>query len=286
MHHQAHELLARLRANPLDASAYAALHAVYREAGDAASLVDLVEGWAAHQPDPRAAAASYGEAAQLALHHLRDTQRCVGLLRAQSDRLAVLGDRQNHSRVEYELGRIEEEQHRSDERALHHYLRAIESTPELVAALYAARNIYKRGRDYRSAATLLEREALAERDPERRIALLRELAELRKDDLGDPAGAAAALERAHREAPQDAVVQHELANALALAGRSAGDGGHASLRRAAELWLALAERAHPEHSVQYLESALDAMPEHHQALTRLEGLAAELDRPEIGRAHV
>ena len=76
----AEELIARLRRNPDDPTAYAALKSHYHRAGDVASLANLLEGWAARSPDPGAAAQAFHEAAELAWGRLSDVRG--GLRRA------------------------------------------------------------------------------------------------------------------------------------------------------------------------------------------------------------
>src|SRR5688572_29306420 len=61
----AEELIARLRRNPDDASAYAALRAHYQRIGDYPSLANLLEGFAGRSADAPAAAQSFFDAGEI-----------------------------------------------------------------------------------------------------------------------------------------------------------------------------------------------------------------------------
>ncbi len=311
----AHELIARLRRNPEDAAAFAALRAHYQRLGDYASLANLLEGWAGRARDPAAAAQAFYEAGELVLGALGDHDRAIGIyeralsihpghgdafLRLQGmleqagelRKLAELLERRATALQQagtpagevallyLQLGELWEHSFARPDQAVAHYRRAYELDPQLVPALYAAREILRQAGNVSGAAALLEKEAKAEADKERRLALWRELAHL-KADLEDHEGAALALKRALSEAPGDLEVMHDLARVYL----TRAERGHdlmvaASDRlRAADLFHQLASKVPPEHGLAYLESALDARPDHEGALALYERMASELGQP-------
>ncbi|MFC1464375.1 MAG: hypothetical protein ACFLMY_05950 [Candidatus Brachytrichaceae bacterium NZ_4S206] len=308
----AQDLIARLRRNPEDAAAFAALRAHYERIGDYASLANLLEGWAGRARDPAAAAQALYEAGELVLGALGDRDRAIALyeralvseprhrdafLRLQGlfeearelRKLADLLERQGTALARagapprelallyHQLGELWEHQFARPDQAVAHYRRAYELDPQLVPALYAAREILRQAGNVSGAAALLEKEAKAEPDRTRRVALWRELAHLRAE-LEDHEGAALALKRALAEAPGDLEVMHELARVyLARASRGHDPLVAASDRlRAADLLYQLGQKVAPEHALAYLDSALDARPDHEGALSLYERHADEL----------
>jgi golgin subfamily B member 1 len=161
-----------------------------------------------------------------------------------------------------------------------HYRKAFELDPSLLEAIYAARQIYLAAGNAKAAATLYDLEANAESDLPRKVALLRELAQLRLDPLGDIEGAVVALKRAHTASPGDLAVKHELANALVTRASHLGDAGDKDRRRAAELFFELAQSV-PDHALPYCEATLDAMPGHVQAMEVIEQLAEAQGREDL-----
>lgn len=309
----AQELIARLRRNPEDAEAFGALRAHYQRIGDYASLANLLEGWAGRARDPSAAAQALFEAGELVLGVLADRERAIrmyeralateprhqdaflrlralfedaedarrlaDLLERQGAALSKLGaDARDVALLYHQLGELWEHRFARVDRAVHHYRRAFELDPGLVPAIYAAREIYRQAGNIKAAAGLLEKEAKAELDPARRVALWRELAHVRAEQLDDPEGAAIALKRALEVAPGDLEVMHDLARVyLARASRGKDEHVAASDRhRAADLFYQIAQKVPPEHALPYLEGALDARPDHEGALALLERVADDL----------
>ncbi|MBX3251599.1 MAG: hypothetical protein KF901_30750 [Myxococcales bacterium] len=313
----AEELVARLRRDPEDHAAFRALGDHYRRIGDHASLANLLDGWARrHGADPDAAADALYEAACLVLE-LHDVPRAEALLDralglnpwhddAATQRLALLEHRgdptaeldflhrraavlaehrdgERLGRVEERIGHVYEHTLARPDRAIAHYRKAFEADPTLVPAIYAAREIYRAAGNPKAAATLFELEIKAEPSQERRVALLRELGHLRATELADLHGAIDALQRAESEAPSDLAVLHELATFLLERAGQRGDSPAAAQERdrAADLFVRLALAVPPDHAMAYCQSALDAAPGNHEALTLLEGLAAEHDREDL-----
>ena len=73
----AQDLIARLRRNPQDSEAFAALRAHYQRVGDYASLANLLEGWAGQARDAVAGAHALHEAGELVLGALADRERAI-----------------------------------------------------------------------------------------------------------------------------------------------------------------------------------------------------------------
>src|SRR5678815_5433738 len=84
------ELVARLRRNPDDQQAFAALRQLYHQQGDWASLANLLAGWAGQQRDPRQAAWALYEAGDLVLGALRDRMRASTLYERALERMPDL----------------------------------------------------------------------------------------------------------------------------------------------------------------------------------------------------
>ena len=304
-------LIARLRRNPDDVEAFASLRAHYHRRRDYASLVNLLEGWAARARDLAAAADAFHEAGDLCLSYLGDRSRSISLLERALERnpvhieaslflerlftevhderrrLEVLERRAEAmtaaqmdprliAAVHLQLGEIWEQQHKRTDRAIYHYRKGFELDPTLVPAIYAAREIYRTAGNLKAAASLYDMEANAEFDPTRKIALLRELAHLRAEELGDFEGATVALQRAMAQAPGDLAVMHDLSMALLRrADQQPEPAASSDRRRAADLLYEMAQRCPADHAIAYAEAALDGCPDHDGSLELLEVLARD-----------
>jgi tetratricopeptide (TPR) repeat protein len=309
------DLLARLRRNPDDLEALAVLKGHFRQQGDYDGLARMLEGWAARCRDRRAAAEGLREAADVVASLMGDRERAVSLLTRALERdpqnaaaadmvERILVDAGDHERLvevlerratalgaakghpaetaalHHRLGQLWEQQLQRVDRAVFHYRKAFELDPALLEAIYAARQIYLTAGNSRAASTLYDLEANAETDVPRKVALLRELAQLRLDQLADIEGAVVALKRAHAADANDLAVKHELATALMTRAGPMGEAGAKDRRRAAELFFELA-MAVPEHALSYCEATLDAVPGHTQAMDMLERLADEQNRTDV-----
>ncbi len=232
-------LLRRIEANPADTSAFTQLVNLYEAAGDVRGLVTLLE------------------------------RRAETMTAAGADPADVSG-------LHLEAGEIYEKRLGRTDRALHHYRKAFEQDASCVPALYAAREIYRGQGNMKAAAVLYDLEANAEPDPNRRVALYRELAYVRYQDLGDLDGGLVALQRAYALSPQDTALLGDLASLLlARADRALTmPGGEASAAadraKAADAYAALAPSLEPEDAVRTLEAALDASPGCEEALLQLD----------------
>jgi golgin subfamily B member 1 len=309
------DLLARLRRNPDDLEALAILRAHFRQQGDYDGLARLLEGWAARCRDRRAAADGLREAADVSASLMGDRERAVNLLTRALERdphneqaaqmvEGILTEADDHQRLvevlerratalgaakghpaetaalHHRLGQLWQDPLERVDRAVFHYRKAFELDPSLLEAIYAARQIYLSAGNARAAATLYDLEANAEGDVPRKVALLRELAQLRLDSLADIEGAVVALKRAHSASPDDPAVKHELATALMTRAGQMGEAGDKDRRRAAELFLQLAD-AVPDHALPYCEATLDAVPGHVPAMDLLEKLAEAQGREDV-----
>jgi tetratricopeptide (TPR) repeat protein len=314
----AEELIGRLRRNPEDVAAYQALRAHYQRLGDFASLVNLLEGWAGRARDVGAASQAYFDAAELAWGALGDAprgaalyeralerhpghddafarllaiyeqagdaQRLAALYERRADGLAAAGgDPRAIAAIHHRLGELWEHTFHRADRAIVHYRRAFELDATLVPAIYAAREIYRQAGNTKAVATLLELEAKAEPEDERKVALLRELAHLRADSLGDPEGAVVALKRALGHMPGHGELLEDLAGLYLQRAERQPDPqvAESDRRRATDVLFQLAQKLPPTEAVPLLERALDTTPDHDGALTLLERIAERVGHFEI-----
>ncbi len=306
---RAQDLIARLHRNPDDGTAYAELRAHYHRMGDYASLANLLEGWAARQTDPGAAASAFHDAGDLCQGFLDDQPRAISLferalardpmhyessrrleetfeaagddrrlldvLEKRSAALTQAGaDARHVAAIEHQIGELFEQRLGRVDRAIGHYRRAFELDGSLVAAIYSAREIYRQAGNLKAASKLYDEEVTAEPDPLRKVALLREVAHMRAEELGDLDAAVQALERAQTQAPTDLAVMHDLATILIR--RAEQNDGPPAIRdrqRAADLLYQMAQSVPPDHAITYAEAALDTAPDHDGALDLLESLA-------------
>jgi tetratricopeptide (TPR) repeat protein len=314
----AEELIGMLRRNPDDAAAYAALRGLYQRNGDYPSLVNLIEGFGQRTRDPQMGAASYFDAAELAwgalgdpargsalyeralerypLHNdafarllaiyeeAGDSHRLSALYERRAEALAASGaDPRSVAEVQQRLGELWQHMFHRTDRAIVHYRKAFELDATLVPAIYAARDIYQQAGNTKAAAALLEMESKAETDEERRIALLRELAHLRGDELGDQEGAIVALKRALGFSPANPELLNDLATLyLSRASRQPdAQVADSDRRRAADVFFQLAQKAPPTEAVPLLGRALDVAPDHEAALALLERIAERVGHFEL-----
>src|SRR5580692_9473356 len=189
-----------------------------------------------------------------------DSKALVALLERRAKALAPLAGQNDEVRVELtgmheELGRLWAETLQQPKKALDNYRRALELTPSSAYAMYGSREIYKSLGQWKDALATYEPELEMERDPARRIALLRDEAETRRS-AGDLPGATRALGRALEVAADDATVQQEFA-ATVVERVAAGETVSAHDRSTAvELLVGLAEAFDGDHGLAYSAGAL------------------------------
>lgn len=309
----------RLTENPTDPAAFGALREFFEQQRQNAQLAELYEFRAQHLADARERAQHLLYAASIWLDRendaakgmrdlqeafradalneqvgdrleaaYRDAQDFAGLTALLTERIVSverLGDvpetARLRSRLYQNLGEIKEKVDGDVKEAIRYYKRAYTVDPTNVLALYLAREIYRRAGDARSAAKLCELEVKAETSAERKAQLLRELALLRADSLGDTDGAVRALEEAVAVAPGDADALYDLA--MMLAKRSQGSSARPDdAARAADRLFHLSRIGNPAQTIDYLEYAIDLAPAHEEALESYARLAA--DTGQIERA--
>lgn len=299
----------RLRNHPGDLRAYEQLKTLYRRQGDFGSLVNLIAGWAGWTPDARAASRGYQEVAEVLEQQLADPEQAQRFYQEAiardplnidaSEALQALWERagdyhalteflQEHLQtlqhagaesrqlaiLRYRLGELWSKQFNESEAALHHYKKAIELDPTLTRAIYEARQLHAAGGDLRACADLYEREITAEHDAQRKLMLLRELAELYTRELADVDGAIGALSRARKLDPADDASSYQLATLLAQ--RAAGLEeriARADYEQVADLLCDIASHLPADERLSYLHSAHRYAPWHEHTLQALEGLA-------------
>jgi tetratricopeptide (TPR) repeat protein len=150
-------------------------------------------------------------------------------------------------------------------KAIENYRRAIELDPESAFAIYSVREIYKSQGQWDDAIGMYAMELAVERDPARRLALLRDEATTRKS-AGDLSGATRALMQAREIDPEDPALAQEAASSV-LDRLQSGETVHEGERlAAADLLVGLAEVYAGEHGLAYASGALDAAPGHDRAL--------------------
>jgi tetratricopeptide (TPR) repeat protein len=314
----ADELIARLRRNPEDGAAYAALRAHYQRVGDFASLVNLLEGFAGRSRENVSAAQSFFDAAELAWGALGDAARGASLYEralerhpahddafarllsiyeqaGDAQRLATIyerraeglsaagGDPRSIAQIHQRLGELWEHTFHRADRAIIHYRKAFELDATLVPAIYAAREIYRQAGNQKAVAALLELESKAEPEDARKVALLRELAHLRSETLSDPEGAVVALKRALTHAPSNSEILEDLAMLYLQRAERQQDPqiAESDRRRATDVLFQLAQKVPPAEAVPLLQRALDTTPDHDGALTLLERIADRVGHFEL-----
>jgi cellulose synthase operon protein C len=150
-------------------------------------------------------------------------------------------------------------------KAIENYRRAIELDPESAFAIYSVREIYKAQSQWDDAASMYAMELAIEKDPTRKLALLRDEASTRRA-AGDLAGVTRALMQARDLDQEDPAIAQELAGSVLdrlHAGESVPD---SDSERAAELLVGLAEVYPGEHGLAYASGALDARPGNDRAV--------------------
>jgi tetratricopeptide (TPR) repeat protein len=305
----AFELIARIKRNHGDIAAVHALATHYESHGDLPSLANLMEGWASTLNDDRKAADAYLHAAWAVANSLGDRvreralyERAVerfpehpsalatleDLLSAAGDDAGLervltrtaqaliprLGDPRLRAGIHQRLGQLYERQG-ADSRAIAQYRAALELDGSSAAVIAAARAIYQRSGKAGAVADMYELEIAATHGLEQRGALLRALAEHRRDALADLDGAVLTLRRALKHAPADLVALERLADCLRERSQRVGfDAAEADRMRAAELYFQLARNVPRREAPPRLLACLALEPRHPRASTMLAELEA------------
>ncbi|MFH1434900.1 MAG: hypothetical protein ABIJ56_04195, partial [Pseudomonadota bacterium] len=297
----------RLAVDPLDKSAFLSLRNLYMRNGQYQELAGLFETRSSYLGNtPEAADLTY-RASEIWLDQFGDVNRGTNDLlqtletspnhRGAAERLEKIyrdsGDYESllqvltkfveglenyepgresaktRSNVYQQIGEIWETYYQRSDGAVNYYKKAAQADPTNVMAIYLARNIYLNASEYETAARLCDLEINAEPDPERKMALLRELAILKERHLGDIEGAVVALRRAMVLSPNDSEVLYELGTAL-IRKNDNEELTRDEYEVAAECFFKLSQISEADVGSRYLETALDLMPNHHGALDQYE----------------
>jgi tetratricopeptide (TPR) repeat protein len=308
-------LIARIQRDHADVEAIKALAEHYETHGDLPSLANLMEGWASTLRDDRRAAEAHLRAARAVLEGLLDRPRAEqnymralerapelesamleleAMLRTRGDDtelercLSRSADALRHrnadprmrARVHERLGELYERM-RLPSRAIAQYRAALELDSNATDAIAAAREIYLGTGRPDAAADMYELEIAASDLDERKVVLLRALADHRQELQSDFDGAVLTLRRLLKLAPDDVGALERLAEMLCVRSEGfVGDGAQADRTRAAELYFQVARYQPRAHAAAALQRCLKLQPDHARALS----LRAELEAYGAGNA--
>jgi tetratricopeptide (TPR) repeat protein len=248
-HHAARTLMAAIDKDPTQRVAAERLASLYREKGDQKGLAALLE---------------------------RLVKALTTILPERPevrDQLIAMHE---------ELGRLwSEPSIARPERAVENWRRLAELDPRNAYAIYAAREMLKSQQQWADALPFFAMELAIVEDTDRKIALYRDEADVRRR-AGDLPGATAALRGARTYLPDDVALSQEVGT-LILERIDAGEPVPAEERQeGARLFLSLAEMYDGEYGYGYSVSALRAMPGDDRAMQLADyyggllGKAAEL----------
>jgi urease accessory protein UreF len=213
-----------------------------------------------------------------------DVKALVALLERRAKALAPLATQNPEIRGELaamheELGRLWNETLSQPKKALENFRRSVDLDPSSAYAIYGARELYKSLGQWDDVALMYDAEITAERDPERRAAVVRDAVTVLRG-AGQLAGATKALGRAREVDPSDPTLQQEYA-AIVMERIGAGDDVSREERAlGAGLLVGLAEAYEGEHGLAYSAGALDIEPGNDRALQLYAHYARELQREE------
>ncbi|HEY8943015.1 MAG TPA: hypothetical protein VIM73_02085, partial [Polyangiaceae bacterium] len=201
-----------------------------------------------------------------------DTKALVALLERRAKALAAIAQhdpalRQQAAAIHEELGRLwSEAPLNQPKKAVENYRRAIEFDSSTQFAIYALRELYKSHRQWADAIPLFELELRLVDDVERRVALLCDEAEVRRN-AADLAGATLAYRSAREaEGGQDAALKQHVA-ALIMERAQAGQSVPIEeLEEGAALFVELSEEYPGEHGFSYALCALELSPANDRAV--------------------
>ncbi|WP_437581731.1 hypothetical protein [Sorangium sp. So ce887] len=244
-HHAARTLMIAIDKDPTQRTAAERLAQLYRDKGDQKALVALLE---------------------------RLVKALTPLLFERPEVRAQL------STLHEELGRLWGEPPLSrPERALENWRRLAELDPHNVYAIYAARELLKAQQQYAEAIPYFAMEQALVDDPDRRLALLRDEADIRRR-AGDLAGSTVALRSARAFVPHDVGLIQALGVAVVDRVEAGEPVPQPERDEAAELFVALAETYDGEYGYSYSVYALRALPGHDRAMQLADHYAKQLGR--------
>jgi tetratricopeptide (TPR) repeat protein len=212
-----------------------------------------------------------------------DVKALVALLERRAKALSPLAAQNPDTRQELagmheELGRLWKESLQQPKKALENFRRAMDLDPTKASAIIGAREIYKALGQLDDVNQMNEAELALERDPQRKLARLREEAATRRG-ANDLAGASQALARALDIEGQDDPALKQEYGSLVVERISNGEDVPAKERnKAADALASLAEMYDGEHGLAYSAGALDIKPGHDRALQLYAHYANSLGR--------
>lgn len=312
---QMDELVRRLVANPNDQAALGAAYqegqadprgyaAILERVGDMTSdatyaahwLSEAAHVWSTTLGDARRAATLLMRAIEKDPASDTASERLAGLYREKGDHRALVALIERRAKALYQIANgdptlvqrvsmLHEEAARmwqdpplsQSRKAVENYKKAFEIDPQAVTAIYAARELLKAEGNVKEALPLYELEIRAIDDHERKLALLRDEAEVRRSN-NDFKGASQALRSALRLDPQDAGLQYELATSIVTRIQSGEKVDPAERSEAGQLLVAMAEMYDGDHALAYSEAALDAEPGNDRAMQLVLHWTRELGR--------
>lgn len=297
----------RLAVDPLDRNAFLSLRNLYMRSGQYVELAQLFEMRCSYLGNTPESADLLFRAAEIWLDQMGDVARGTNSLlqtmeissnhRSSAERLEKIyrdsGDYQSllqvltkyvegleayepgresaktRSGIYQQIGEIWETYYQRTDAAINFYKKAAQVDPTNVMAIYLARNIYINAGDNETAGRLYDLEINAEPEPERKKALLRELAILKERNLGDSEGAIIALRRAMVLSSNDPEVLYELGTALIRKNENE-ELTREEYEVAADCFFKLSQISDADVASRYLETSLDLMPGHQGALEMYE----------------
>jgi len=183
--------------------------------------------------------------------------------------------------IHRELGRLWREAPLAQQpKAIENYRRAIEFNDQSLSTISTLRELYRADNRARDALPYYEKEQRLLSDPERKVALYLEEAEVRRE-MADLPGAAQALREARAiEGGTDASLKQQL-GAIILERVQLEQPVSATERaEAVQLFVDLAEEFPGEHGYSYSACALELAPEHERAAQLVMYYGAELGQDE------
>ncbi|AKT41040.1 hypothetical protein [Chondromyces crocatus] len=212
-----------------------------------------------------------------------DQKALVALLERLVKSLTPLAYERNEVRTQLiglheELGKLWSEPPLSrPERAVENWRRLAELDPQNAFAIYTAREMLKSQQMYAEAVPFFGMEQAIISDPERKIALYRDEADIRRR-ASDLAGAVQVMRSARGLRPDDVAMTQELGVFLLELIGAGGAVSPGDRDEAAQLFVSLAEMYDGEYGFSYSTSALKAVPGHDRAMQLADHYGKQLNR--------
>lgn len=180
--------------------------------------------------------------------------------------------------IHEELGRLWSEPPLSvPKKGVENFKRAIELDATSAYAVYALRELYKQSEQWSDALPLFAMEQAIIADRERKLALYRDEADIRKL-AGDRAGATRVLRDARALDQEDPALAQELGASILERVQAGENVSQTEREEAANLFVSLAEMYDGEHGLAYSTAALDVVAGHDRAMQLAAHYAKELGR--------